>query len=139
MSVKEIIVLIIFLSVWFISLSYIFSNYILIPYKRSIRKLPLNELLNLLQFYINNEIELYESSIFNGLTNGIYTNAQFENFYKDITTKAIDAIPDDFIKQFDGLITEEYIVSIISRQTKIYLQNKITDGISSANKENNLE
>ena len=139
MSVKEIIVLIIFLSVWFISLSYIFSNYILIPYKRSIRKLPLSELLNLLQFYINNEIELYESSIFNGLTNGIYTNAQFENFYKDITTKAIDAIPDDFIKQFDGLITEEYIVSIISRQTKIYLQNKITDGISSANKENNLE
>lgn len=139
MSVKEIIVLIIFLSVWFISLSYIFSNYILIPYKRSIRKLPLNELLNLLQFYINNEIELYESSVFNGLTNGIYTNAQFENFYKDITTKTVDAIPDDFIKQFDGLITEEYIVSIISRQTKIYLQNKITDGISSANKENNLE
>jgi hypothetical protein len=142
--IKGFILILFILTVWLLAFPYLFCKFILIPYRRDTKRLPLNELLTLLEFYIKNEIELYETSIFNGLTSGIYTNAQFENFYKDIANRTIDALPSDFIKQFDGLITEEYIVSIIARQTKIYLQDKIVDvssGVSYINKvkENNPE
>lgn len=124
---KMILSLFIWGSVIFLITSFIFLKYILLPYRRRSHQLSIDELFTILQFYISTEIELYENDIFNGMENGILTNAQFENFYNDIVQNTVNSIPSTFIDKFDGSITEEYIVSIIARNTKIYLQSKIRD------------
>ena len=73
----------------------------------------LPELLITLNTIINTEFTLYEKNVFS--TKGALTNANFENFYKDITNNVINSLSDDFFIKIGFYIKQEAVVSIICR------------------------
>lgn len=106
--------------------SFILTKFILTPYKEDSNILSVNEMLSLLTFFMEKEIELYEKDIFK--TNKPLTNSSLENYYLDITSVIVNNIPPQFMKKMKYYFSEEYIVSIVSRMVMNYLKNKITNG-----------
>lgn len=126
MGMKELFPFIfpIFLCVLFLITSYIFYNKIYCKFKIKTSKESLEELLFVLKTAINTEIDLYEKNIFNN--KGAITNSNFDNFYNDIVYSIINSLSDDFFFKINIYIKKEAVISIICRNVKNYLTEKIT-------------
>lgn len=100
-----------------------FYNEVYIPSKRN-SILSFESSLTVLQVIIETELNAYETDIFS--TIGNITNQNFENYYKDITSKIIDNLSPDFIKNITLYISEDALYKIIARSVKKYLTEKIS-------------
>lgn len=101
----------------------IFFNYIRAPYIKKIRVLPFEELLNILNTFINLEIKLYDENVFKKTYS--LTNANFENYYRDLMAKIDSHISDGFKEQFGLYINERALVEIVARAVRNFLSEKI--------------
>lgn len=104
---------------------YAFYQFIYAPYKLKTSDMSIENILLILKTVINTEIEMYEKNIF--VKRGAMTNANFENYYKDIVTNITKSLSKEFYFKAGLFLTEEAIVTIICRQVKDYLTEKIND------------
>ena len=118
--VSTIIISEITLSIWII-----FSK-ILVKYKRRTTGLSLNELLVSLNAIIENEISVYEKSIFEG-GKRVGTTAQFENYYRDLVERILSDLSDDFFDKMEPYMKKEAVVALICRTIKGYLGGKVAE------------
>ena len=106
-----------------IAVSFIFKK-VLPYYKRYSANLSMSELLVSLNTIIENEINVYERSIFDGGRKIIH-NAQYNNYYKDLAERIIDDLSPEFFERVSFFMKKEAIVSLICRTVKDYLSEKI--------------
>lgn len=97
---------------------------ILVRNRNKIQKLTIDELFDAIAMVVTNEISLYER---NALDNKgkIVSNASYENYYKDIMKNVCESLSDDIIDRLSFYINRQSIFTWISREIKIYLNNKI--------------
>lgn len=93
-------------------------------YKRYSANLSMSELMVSLNTIIENEINVYERSIFDG-GRKIINNAQYNNYYKDLAERIIDDLSPEFFERVSFFMKKEAIVSLICRTVKDYLSEKI--------------
>lgn len=131
MTYQNIIVIIVFATICNIVvlstallLAFVFVKKVLIPYKYKTAHTSVEELYEMLGLLIQNEIELYERSIFeNG---GSFLNNQtFDNYYKDICRKIGEDISPDFYEKFSSCMNEAAVKRFIARTVRAYLEEKI--------------
>lgn len=82
------------------------------------------ELLNVLSIIVSSELHEYEVSVFS--SKGSITNKNYENFYFDITKKITDSISPVLVLKLTRYINEDRIYSIIARQVRDYLSEKVS-------------
>ena len=97
---------------------------ILVRNRNKIQKLTIDELFDAIAMVVSNEMSLYERS---GVDNKgkIVSNASYENYYKDIMKNVCESLSDDIIDRLSFYINRQSIFTWISREIKIYLNNKI--------------
>ena len=105
-------------------LVYFFFKKIFLPYKKELIDLDFETALFILKTIINTELDAYENDIF--MSKGSITNGNFENYYKDITSKIINNISADLLKHLSLYITEDMVYVIVARSVKKFLTEKIT-------------
>ena len=93
-------------------------------YKRYSANLSMSELMVSLNTIIENEINVYERSIFDG-GRKIINNSQYNNYYKDLAERIIDDLSPEFFERVSFFMKKEAIVSLICRTVKDYLSEKI--------------
>lgn len=106
-----------------IAVSFIFKK-VLPYYKRYSANLSMSELMVSLNTIIENEINVYERSIFDG-GRKIINNAQYNNYYKDLAERIIGDLSPEFFERVSFFMKKEAIVSLICRTVKDYLSEKI--------------
>ena len=104
--------------------AYHFYKRIYLPYKKQLVDLDFETALFILKTIINTELSAYENDVF--LSKGSITNSNFDNYYKDITGKIINALSQDLIKHLSMYITEDMVYVIVARSVKKFLTEKIT-------------
>ena len=124
-NIAIIIIVAISLSIIFLITTFILTKFILTPYKQESNVVNIGDLISLLHFFIQKEIDLYERDIFSKMT--LLNNSNLENYYLDIVNNILNNIPKPYMKRIKYYLTEEYIASIVSRTVMNYLKNKITD------------
>ena len=113
------------LAILFLVTSGIFFNKIYIPYKNAIEHEGISELYTTLNVIIENEISIYENSVF---ANGgkIVTEQTFDKFYKNIMNRIEESLSDNILLgKFCPYLKEEAVIRLIARIVKTYLTNKI--------------
>lgn len=85
----------------------------------------IEDILLILKTVINTEIDMYEKNIF--VKRGAMTNANFENYYRDIVDSILNSLSKEFFFKAGLFLTEDAIVTIICRQVKDYLTEKINE------------
>ena len=93
-------------------------------YKRYSANLSMSELMVSLNTIIENEINVYERSIFDG-GRKIVNNSQYNNYYKDLAERIIDDLSPEFFERVSFFMKKEAIVSLICRTVKAYLSENI--------------
>lgn len=103
-----------------------FINKVYVPMKYKTMNLTTEEMFSELSLIIQNEINLYEKSVFE---NGgkFLDNRAFENYYRDICSKIGEDIPPDFYERFQYYMTPDAINKFIARVVRSYLEQKISD------------
>ena len=105
------------------SITFIFKR-VLPTYKRETTEISFSELLVALNTIIENEIDLYDKSVFEG--NGrIGSSAQFENYYKDLVERILVSLSDDFFDRMEVYMKKEAVAAFICRLVKAYLGKKV--------------
>ena len=104
----------------------IFVKKVLIPYKYKTAHLSVDDLYAMLGLIIQNEIDLYERSIFENGGNFL-NNQTFENYYKDICRKIGEDISPDFYEKFGVCMNEEAVKRFIAGTVRAYLEEKIAE------------
>ena len=99
---------------------------IYIPMRYKTMNLTTDEMFNELTLIIQNEISLYEKSVFE---NGgkFLDNRTFENYYRDICNKIGEDIPPEFYTKFAYYMAPEAVNKFIARTVRLYLEQKIAD------------
>ena len=105
------------------AITFLFKE-ILPEYKIKTSGLTFADMLTSLNTIIENEIALYERSIFEG-GGKIGSTAQFENFYKDITERIVSDLSDEFFDRMSVYMSKEALISFICRLVKAYLAEKV--------------
>lgn len=127
-------------SCWEIALSVIVSGVVIVAaityaityllkkvlpqYKIRVSGLSFSEMLTSLNTIIENEIALYERSVFEG-GGKIGASAQFENYYNDIVNRILEDLSDEFFERMQVYMSKEAIVAFICRLIKAYLAEKV--------------
>lgn len=101
----------------------LFKN-VIIRFKQKTEFLSIEDVITAVNLVIRTEISLYERNVFD---NGgrILTNSSYENYYRDITENILKALSKDIIDKATFYFTKESLYSMISREVKIYLNDKI--------------
>ena len=102
---------------------YAFFHWVLPQFIANTRRESLTDMLIALKAVINLQLDLYEENIFND--KGDISNANFENYYDDITVNIINSISPEFFLKIKGYMTEDAVVSLICRIVKEYLTKKV--------------
>ena len=102
---------------------YFFYKKIYLPYKKELVDLDFESALSIFKLIINTELDAYENDIF--MNKGSITNSNFDNYYKDITTKIIAKLSPSLVKHLSLYINEDMIYIIIARSVKKFLTEKI--------------
>lgn len=84
-------------------------------------------LLSILASQVQSELDTYDKDIFTD--KGSITNNNFDNYYKDLTTRIINNISDDLINSLTQYYTIEAIYRMIGRSVRDYLLTKINGTI----------
>lgn len=100
-----------------------FVNTVWLPYKNAIYDNDFAELLSILKLIINTEIEEYENDVF--MSKQTISNANFDQFYKDINEKIRKNISPSFEQQMLKYVSEKMLYTTIARSVKKYLTEKI--------------
>lgn len=100
-----------------------FVNTVWLPYKNAVYDNDFSELLAILKLIINTEIEEYENDIF--MSKSTISNSNFDQYYKDITSKIRKNISPAFEQQILKYISEKMLYTTIARSVKKYLTEKI--------------
>ena len=103
--------------------AYYFYKRIYLPYKKELVDLNFETSLSILKIIINTELDAYENDIF--MNKGSITNSNFDNYYKDITSKIIKNLSPVLVKHLSLYINEDMIYVIIARSVKKFLSEKI--------------
>ena len=103
----------------------ILTKKIIIPYKRYTADLSMTELLTALNAVIENQIAIYEKSIFEGGAKSIASNTQFDNYYKDLCQRIVDDLSPDFFERMSFFMKKEAVIALICRTVKTYLSDHI--------------
>lgn len=80
-------------------------------------------LLSILASQVQSELDTYDKDIFTD--KGSITNNNFDNYYKDLTTRIINNISDDLINSLTQYYTIDAIYRMIGRSVRDYLLTKI--------------
>ena len=131
MTYQNIIIAILFLTICNILtlvtlfvLAFVFVKKVITPYKIKTSHMSVEELYEMLGLLIQNEISLYERSIFE--SGGQFLNNQtFDNYYKDICRKIGEEISPDFYEKLSPCMHEEAVQRFIARTVRAYLEEKI--------------
>lgn len=86
--------------------------------------LSFEEMITIMTVIIKTEIEIYEHSIFRH--KGAITNANYENFYHDLTDRIFSALPDAFFDDMSRYLSKEETATLICEKVHSYLQEKAT-------------
>ena len=86
------------------------------------RTLSFEDLIVIMTTVVQNEINIYERSFFRH--KGAITNANYENFYHDLTNRIFSALPKTFFDEMSRYITTEAAATIICEKVHSYLQEK---------------
>lgn len=113
----------IFLSLIFLITTYVFYTFIYSKFKLNTQEVTFEELLNALNVIVNTCIQMYEKNVFS--VKGSITNANYDNFYYDITSMIFDSLSDTFYTQISAYITKDAVATIVCRNVKEYLNSKI--------------
>ena len=97
---------------------------ILVRNRNKIQKLTIGELFDAIAMVVTNEISLYERNVLDN-KGKIVSNASYENYYKDIMKNVCESLSDDIIDRLSFYINRQSIFTWISREIKVYLNNKI--------------
>lgn len=106
---------------------FIFYKCIYTPHIVKSAPLSFTEMLAALNATINTEIDIYEKNIFS--TKGAITNANFDNFYNDITKSILDALSPSYYYHMSVYLKDTAVATIVCRKVKEYLSGKITGSI----------
>ncbi len=119
-----VLAIILFTLVGIFALVYSIYRFVFIKLKPRTQDLSIEELFSSINAIVSNEISLYERNI---LDNGgkIITNASYQNYYKDIMENISKSLSPDIIHRLSFYIKEDALITMISREVKIYLNNKI--------------
>jgi len=82
-----------------------------------------DELIHILESICNLHLSIYEEDIFSN--KGAITNANFDNFYKELTSSIINSLSPQFFFKMNYYISDEAVVEIICRIVKKYLSKKV--------------
>lgn len=94
-----------------------------LPYKNAVYDNDFSELLSILKLIINSELDEYENDIFT--RKQTISNANFDQFYKDIVFKIRADISPQFEQQILKYISEKMLYTTIARSVKKFLTEKI--------------
>ena len=103
----------------------ILTKKVLIPYKRHTADLSMPELLTALNAVIENQIAIYEKSIFEGGSKSIASNTQFDNYYKDLCQRIVDDLAPEFFDRMSFFMKKEAVIALICRTVKTYLADHV--------------
>lgn len=119
-----VLAIILFTLIGIFALVYSIYRFVFIKLKPRTQDLTIEELFSSINAIVSNEISLYERNI---LDNGgkIITNASYQNYYKDIMENISKSLSPDIIDRLSFYIKEDALITMISREVKIYLNNKI--------------
>ena len=106
---------------------FVFYKYIYTPHVVKSAQVSFDELLIALNATINTEIELYEKNVFN--TKGAISNANFDNFYNDVTLSILTNLSKTFYYHMGVYLTENAVATIVCRKVKQYLTTKIIGAV----------
>ena len=103
---------------------HIFYSKIYTEYKKKTSYISVEDLFTILQLIINNEISIYERNVF--ATRGeVVSNANFDNYYKDICERICENFTDDFYDKFSNFISKDTMIKTICHMVEVYLTEKI--------------
>ena len=125
MSVNEIIIIIAFITICACGFFLIASWLIMPIYHMLTHVSDFEEVYTVFVTIVKNEIELYENDVFEH-RNAI-TNANYENYYKDLCNRIISKISPQLKRELRFYLSEEAIISYIARTVKQYLAAYVKD------------
>lgn len=101
-----------------------FVNRVLVPYKYKTFNLSTEELFQSLDIVVKNEIDIFEKSVFE---NGgkLLNNQTFDNYYKEICTRIIEDLSEEFLNKFEYYMDRKSLIRFITRLVRSYLSEKI--------------
>jgi len=123
MSLIQIIIVTVWVSIVIDITAWVIFRKILPPYRVSTSDISFSELLSVLNAAINTELELWEKDIFKEQPNAIGTNSRYENFYHEISMHIVETLSPSFFLNMSKYMTEEAVVSLIGRRVKIFLND----------------
>lgn len=105
--------------------SYIFYKYIYTAYKYKSIRMSFDDAWATLGLVVKSEIEMYEHNVFE--KKKAITNANFENFYKDLSNRIIKHISPILMNSLCIYITEDAVYRYIARTVQTYLAQYAKD------------
>lgn len=109
----------------FLLAAWIFYRFIFSRYKYISTTLSFDDAWASLTLIVKSEIELYENNVFE--KRKAITNANYENFYKDLSNRIIKHISPILMQSLNIYITEEAVYRYISRTVQNYLAQYARD------------
>ena len=114
--------LILFTIISLLGASFVFYRYIYRWYKIRSYNVSYDELIGSLNAIINTELDIYTKNVFS--KKGGLNNANFENYYQDISKHIYNGISKDLLTRLSFYLTEDEIITLIAKTTLTYLQDK---------------
>lgn len=110
----------------FLLCTYLLFRKILPKYKITVAETSLEDIIMTLNVTVNTEFELWEKDVFVD-DGGIANNAQYENFYNEISMNILNSLSDAYFDTAEKFIKKEAIVTIVARQTKNFLNKHVQE------------
>lgn len=110
----------------FLIFTYLLFRKILPKYKITVAKASLEDIIMTLNVTVNTEFELWEKDVFID-DGGIANNAQYENFYNEISMNILNSLSDAYFDTAEKFIKKEAIATIVARQTKNFLNKHVQE------------
>ena len=102
--------------------------YFILQYLINIRYhdyLSFDEALSILRVIIQSELETFTTDVFSNRSG--LSNANFDTYYNDISSKIIEKMAPELMDSLTHYITREAVIIYIARAVKKYLTDQISD------------
>ncbi len=105
----------------------LFSKFItgpLVTYKRKTSYFTMEEIVSSIMAVCNVQFKLYDNNRFRE-SGPMLTNTSFDNYFKELSTKCLDSLSDEFYEKASMFMKEDAIALMISEYVRNYLTDKI--------------